>query len=302
MEPSRVEPDEAAADYRRVERAIAHLIAHRSEQPGLAELAGVVGLSEGHFQRLFQRWAGVSAKSFLRYLTLGEAKRLLAESSVLASSLELGLSGPSRLHDLFVGYEAMTPGEYRTQAAGVDVRWSAHRTPFGEAVFAATERGLCGLVFVEASTNDLPQELRAQWPGARWIRDGDATRIYADELDARVRGGARKPLSLLLQGTRFQLRVWEALLRIPPGAAVSYGTLAAAVGAPAAARAVGTAVGANPIAYLIPCHRVIRATGALGGYRWGEPRKRVILAVEQAWGPRGPSGDLYGPPATPESL
>ncbi len=272
-----------SSDYARVEAAIRHLEAHAAEQPSLAELAAVVGLSEFHFQRLFHRWAGVTPKTFLQFLTLGEAKkRLQASDSLLRASHDVGLSGPGRLHDLFLSLEAMTPGEYKAQAAGLMLRWAIHPTPFGEALFAATERGLCGLAFVQEDAEADVETLRARWPEAGLVRDPAATAPYAEALEARVRGQAPRPLALLLKGTPFQLKVWEALLRIPEGALATYEGLAAAAGSPGAARAAGTALGANPLAYLIPCHRVIRATGAFGGYQWGAPRKRAILALEGA--------------------
>ncbi|MBK8725537.1 MAG: methylated-DNA--[protein]-cysteine S-methyltransferase [Holophagaceae bacterium] len=272
-----------SSDYARIEAAIRHLEAHAAEQPGLAELAAVVGLSPFHFQRLFHRWAGVTPKTFLQALTLREAKqRLLASESLLATSHGVGLSGPSRLHDLFLSLEAMTPGEFKAGAAGLDIRWGLHATPFGSGLFAATERGLCGLAFVDGEVATAVEELRARWPGAALGRDEAFTAPFAAELDHRARGQAPQPLALLLKGTPFQLQVWEALLRIPEGAVASYEGLAAAAGSPGASRAAGTALGANPLAYLIPCHRVIRATGAFGQYQWGAPRKRAILALEAA--------------------
>jgi AraC family transcriptional regulator of adaptative response/methylated-DNA-[protein]-cysteine methyltransferase len=272
-----------SSDYARIERAIHYIEEHLPEQPGLAELAAVVGLSEFHFQRLFQRWAGVSPKAFLQFLTLGEAKRLLAQPrSLLESSLALGLSGPSRLHDLFLKLEAMTPGDYKQHARGMVVRWGVHSTPLGQALFAATERGLCGLAFLGEAPERDADEMRARWPGATWREEPGFTRPYAVELEARLRGQPSRPLPLLLKGTPFQLKVWEALLRIPEGAVVTYTQVAALAGATGAPRAVGAAIGANPVGYLIPCHRVIRASGAFGGYHWGLPRKRALLALEHA--------------------
>lgn len=268
------------SDFSRVERAIRYLDAHAAERPGLAELAGVVGLSEFHFHRLFHRWAGVTPKAFLQYATLARAKRLLrARRSLLDATLELGLSGTGRLHDLFLTLEAMTPGEFKACAAGMTLRWSLHETPFGEACFVATERGLCGLAFGGRET---AETLRRQWPGARWQEDPDFTAPFARELRARMQGRAPAPLSVLLKGTPFQLKVWEALLRVPEGTTTTYGALAEQAGSPGASRAVGSAMAANPIAYLIPCHRVIQASGALGGYFWGEARKRAMLAAEHA--------------------
>jgi AraC family transcriptional regulator of adaptative response/methylated-DNA-[protein]-cysteine methyltransferase len=273
-----------ARDYARIEQAIGYLEAHHTEQPRLSELAQAVGLSELHLQRLFHRWAGVTPKSFLQFVTPGHAKRLLGESrALLGSSLEVGLSGPSRLHDLFVTVEAMTPGEYRAQGAGVTLRWGFHDTPFGEGLFVASDRGLCGVSFVEPlSRANVLEDLRGRWPRAGWAEAPYATRRYAHELTARVQGQPSGPLSLVLEGTPLQLKVWEALLRIPEGAVVSYEALSKAVGRPRGARAVGTAVGANPIGYLIPCHRVIRSTGAFGEYHWGSLRKQAMLGLEQA--------------------
>ncbi len=274
----------SSSDYSRVAQAIRFLMERAAEQPGLEAVAAEVGLSPFHFQRLFQRWAGVSPKRFLQVLTLEEAKRMLAESrSLLDVSHAVGLSGPSRLHDLFLALERMTPGEYKAQAAGLTVRWGVAETAFGPALFAALDRGLCGLGFLQ---DDDPgaalDELRARWPGAHLVADKTGIRGYAEALDARLRGGSGRPLHLVLKGTPFQLRTWEALLRVPPGQAISYRDLATLAGSPRALRAVGTAVGQNPIACLIPCHRVLQATGALGQYHWGAPRKRALLAFERS--------------------
>jgi AraC family transcriptional regulator of adaptative response/methylated-DNA-[protein]-cysteine methyltransferase len=265
-------------DYARIERAIRFLDEHRRDQPGLAEVAGAVGLSEFHFQRLFQRWAGISPKRFLQVVTLADARRLLDESrSVLDTALEVGLSGPSRLHDLFLSIERMTPGEYQKRAAGMTIRWGRAGTPLGVALFAASERGLVALSF-----DGDAGELGRRWPGARLVRDETAIAPHAAALRARLRGEPAQPIGLVLKGTPLQLRVWEALLAIPPGRVVSYADVAAAAGAPTAVRAVGSAIGRNPIACLIPCHRVIRATGAVGDYRWGPERKRALLGIESA--------------------
>ncbi len=277
------------SDYAKVEQAIRFLQARAQDQPGLDEVAAEVGLSAFHFQRLFQRWAGVSPKRFLQFLTLEEAKRMLAESrSLLETSHAVGLSGPGRLHDLFLALERMTPGEYKARAEGLTVHWGVEETVFGPALFAALaeggrERGLCGLSFL---LDDAPEAafeaLRARWPGASLEASPARIRAYAEGLDARMRGREGAPLSLVLKGTDFQLRTWEALLRVPPGRALAYGGLAALSGAPGASRAVGTALGQNPIAWLIPCHRVLQSTGALGQYHWGAPRKQAMLAFERA--------------------
>lgn len=274
----------SSSDYSRVERAIRFLAEHAEAQPSLEQVAEEVGLSPFHFQRLFQRWAGVSPKRFLQVLTLAEAKRMLAESrSLLEVSHAVGLSGPGRLHDLFLRLERMTPGEYKAQAGGLTVRWGVAETAFGPALFAALDRGLCGLAFLGGGGRDEAlAELQARWPGAHLERGDTLIRPYAEAFEARMREGVGQPLSLVLKGTPFQLRTWEALLRVPPGQAVSYRDLATLSGAPDAVRAVGTAVGQNPIAWLIPCHRVIQATGALGQYHWGPARKQAILAFERA--------------------
>jgi len=271
------------SDYSRVERVIRHLEAHAGERPDLAALARVAGLSEFHFQRMFHRWAGITPKAFLQCLTLARAKELLDGSrSLLEASGELGLSGTGRLHDLFLTLEAMTPGEHQRGGAGLTLRWGVHATPFGEALFAATERGLCALSFLDRGREGALAELRSRWPHALLLEDPAATLPAAREVATRMEGGPRGPLALLLKGSPFQVQVWKALLRIPEGGLASYRGLAALAGSPGASRAVGSALGANPIAYLIPCHRVIRATGALGDYHWGPARKRALLGVETA--------------------
>lgn len=270
-------------DYARIERAIAFLREHAREQPGLDEVARHAGLSAFHFQRLFQRWAGVSPKRFLQFVTLEDAKPLLLESrSLLDTSLEVGLSGPSRLHDLFLKLERMTPGEFKERARGLTVRWDVAATPLGPALFAALDRGLCGLSFLSGSEEDAVDELRARWPAATLRRDPAAIRPYAETLRARFRGESHRPLSLVLKGTPLQLKTWEALLRIPAGRVAAYSDIATIAGSPRASRAVASAIGANPLAVLIPCHRVIRSSGVIGEYHWGRPRKLALLAVEQA--------------------
>ncbi len=273
----------AFSDYTKVEKALHFLERHAARQPSLADVAAEVGLSEFHFQRLFQRWAGVSPKRFLQYLTLQEAKRLLQGSrSVLEASIDLGLSSPSRLHDLFLSLEHMTPGEYKAQAAGLRLRWGVAETPFGQALFAALDRGLCGMDFLlEDGAEGALQRLRARWPGAQFEHAPPIATHFADALTARLEGHP-SPLGLVLKGTPFQLHTWEALLRIPEGRAVSYGDLASLTGQPKASRAIGTAVGRNPIAVLIPCHRVIQASGAFGDYHWGSARKQALLGFERA--------------------
>lgn len=277
----------AASDHALVTAALNQLILRvgapsSQPPPSLAELAGYVGLSEFHFQRLFHQWAGVTPKTVLQLLTLQAARGALAEPGALFDHTRaLGLSGPSRLHDLFVRLEAMTPGEYQRQGRGLTLRWAVLPTALGPACFASTDRGICGISFVDNEA-EAEAELGARWPGAERVNDPDSLRPSAELLDARLRGQPVGPLSVLLKGTPFQVKVWEALLRLPEGATVSYGAIAAELGSPGSSRAVGSAVGANPIAVLIPCHRVIRQSGIIGDYRWGAGRKRTLLALEHA--------------------
>jgi AraC family transcriptional regulator, regulatory protein of adaptative response / methylated-DNA-[protein]-cysteine methyltransferase len=266
-------------DYRRIERAIRYLDAHVVDQPSLEEVAREIGLSPFHAQRLFTRWAGISPKRFLGLLTVGHAKAALqAGESVLDASYEVGLSGPSRLHDLFTTYEAMTPGEYKEQGARLVIRYGVHATPFGEALLLATERGIAGLSFLDDGPDEAIEEARAAWPLSRLVEDPDASGALIAPL---FRGGGAPP-RLLLKGTNFQVKVWSALLRVPSGRVVSYLDLASAIGQPRAVRAVGAALASNPLGFVVPCHRVIRATGALGDYRWGRVRRRALLAWEAA--------------------
>jgi AraC family transcriptional regulator of adaptative response/methylated-DNA-[protein]-cysteine methyltransferase len=274
--------ESATADYARIEKAIRYLDARRSDHPSLADVAGHVGLSESHFQRMFTRWAGISPKRFLQHQTALLVKRLLRENrSVLDASYEAGLSGPSRLHDLIVNAEAVTPGEFQRAGVGLVLHYGFHPSPFGECLIAVTSRGVCHLAFVHpVSRHDALERLRNDWPNAKLVPDQDATRSAAARAFPAP-GSARVPsLALHVKGTNFQLKVWDALLRVPDGSVTTYGEIATAIGDPKASRAVGSAVGSNPISYLIPCHRVIRATGELGGYAWGPERKKVMLTLE----------------------
>ena len=272
-------------DYRRIEQAIAYLEEHALEQPSLDDVAEQIGLSSYHFQRLFKSWAGVSPKRFLQYLTIENAKKLLRESvSVLDTALDVGLSGPSRLHDLFVSVEAMTPGEFKSQGKDLRIGYGFHATPFGECLLAVTPRGICSLAFVEPETRSVAlNELQDTWRESALVEDQNAGKEAIETIFSQTRGQTQEPLKVLLRGTNFQVKVWEALLRIPEGSVVSYSSLADAIGRPKAHRAVGTAVGHNPIGYLIPCHRVLRANGEIGGYHWGTTRKRAILAREASF-------------------
>ena len=272
-------------DYRRIEQAIAYLEEHALEQPSLDEVAEHIGLSSYHFQRLFKSWAGVSPKRFLQYLTIENAKKLLRESvSVLDTALDVGLSGPGRLHDLFVSVEAMTPGEFKAQGKDLLISYGFHATPFGECLLAVTSRGICRLAFVDPETRSVAlNELRESWQEATLVENQNVGKDAIKHIFGQARCQAQAPLKVLLLGTNFQVKVWEALLRIPEGTVVSYGSLADAVGHPGAHRAVGTAAGHNPVGYLIPCHRVLRANGEIGGYHWGTTRKKAILAREAAF-------------------
>ena len=270
-----------ARQYAVVEQAIHYLRQHARHQPGLAELAQTVGLSEHHLQRVFAAWAGVSPKRFLQFLTKEYASAALrASRDVLSVSLDSGLSSPGRLHDLMVSCEAMTPGEIRQRGAGLQMQWGCGETPFGVALVAQTARGICHLAFVETAIELSVETLRAHWPEARWQRDDQAAqRVLAQMFPTAPQAGR---LHLLLRGTNFQIKVWEALMRLPVGQRVSYTQLAAIAGSPQAQRAVGSAMAANTIAWLIPCHRVIRESGDSGHYRWGSDRKAAMLAWEAA--------------------
>jgi AraC family transcriptional regulator, regulatory protein of adaptative response / methylated-DNA-[protein]-cysteine methyltransferase len=244
----------------------------------LDDLAARMGMSAAHFQRVFSQWVGVSPKRYQQYLTLDHARRLLAERfTVLDTALETGLSGSGRLHDLFLTWEAMSPGEFARGGAGLVIRWGLLPTPFGEALAMATDRGLCGLAFTEETGPDASfADMAGRWPNAAFVRDDAAVVPLAQS----AMGGTGGQLHLI--GAPFQIKVWEALLSVPSGHVTTYSELAGAVGHPKAVRAVGTAVGRNPISFLIPCHRALRKTGALGGYHWGLPVKRAMLAWEAA--------------------
>ena len=270
---------ENARDHDRVAHAIRYLARHRLEQPSLEEVAGAMGLSPFHAQRLFTRWAGLSPKRFLGLLTVEHAKELLrGTESVMGTAYEVGLSGPSRLHDLFLTFEAMTPGEYKVLGRDMNVRYGQVPTPFGEAAVLLSDRGICGLAFVQNDPEAAMDELMAHWRLASFVEDTQAVGQALARAFGPHRGG---PVPIVLKGTPFQLKVWEALLRIPQGETASYDQVATAIGHPGAVRAVGTAIGDNKIGYLIPCHRVLRKTGAITGYHWGPERKRAMLAWER---------------------
>ena len=267
-------------DYQRIEQPILYLENHYKDQPSLEEVAASIGLSEYHFQRIFTRWAGVSPKRFLQFLTKEGAKDLLNRSeNLLDTTHQVGLSSLGRLHDLFVTTEAVSPGEYKSRGEGVTIRYGLHASPFGKCLVAVTERGICHLGFTqrENSEGDAIDNLVADWKNARMIEDHRSTAPLIEPIfDVTGRG----KLHLHLRGTNFQLKVWEALLQIPTGAVTTYEGIAERIGQPTASRAVGTAVGHNPIAVLIPCHRVINKVGRFGNYRYGTPRKMALLAYE----------------------
>ena len=274
-------PGQSSEDYLRIEQAIQYLENHYREQPNLEEVAASIGLSEFHFQRLFTRWAGVSPKRFLQFLTKEGAKDLLSRSeNLLDTTHQVGLSSLGRLHDLFVTTEAVTPGEYKSGGEGVTIRYGIHLTPFGKCLIGMTERGICHLSFVQSSEGDALDHLVADWKEAKMVEDYRTTAALVEPIFDLKYSHRIKPLTLHLRGSNFQLKVWEALLQIPTGRVTTYEGIAQRIGQPTATRAVGTAVGHNPIAVLIPCHRVIRKIGDFGNYRYGSLRKKALLARE----------------------
>lgn len=271
------------AHYRIIAKAIQYLNDHQPEQPSLENLASYVGLSPSHFQRIFTEWAGVSPKQFLSYITKEYAKKKLKEYSVLESALELGLSGSGRLHDLFVTYESMTPGEYKHGGKGLLISYGVHSCMFGYCFIAVTSRGLCKLAFFD-DINQQPyliDELKEEWKAANVCFNSQQTEVYFRQIFFN-HTGENKPIHLLLKGTPFKLQVWEALLKISSGQLATYSDIATALNNPKAVRAVASAIANNPIAYLIPCHRVIRNTGVLNDYRWGKERKVAMIGREQS--------------------
>lgn len=271
---------ESPNDYARMAEAIRFIDATREEQPNLDTVAGHLGLSPSHFQRLFSRWVGVSPKKYQQYLTLGHAKTLLRERhSLLDTTFETGMSGPGRLHDLFVGWEAMTPGEFARNGEGLDIAFGYGDTPFGDGLVMWTERGICGLAFTaETGREAAMTDMRGRWPNARYRESGER----ASAMLLEIFGGGGNGVHLAVLGAPFQVKVWEALMAIPSGHVTTYSDIAARIGNPKAVRAAGTAVGRNPVSWLIPCHRALRKSGELGGYHWGLPVKRAMLAWESA--------------------
>lgn len=272
-------------DYELVRRAIRFLSESWTEQPDLEALAAHLGLSGAHVQKLFKRWCGLSPKAFVQAITLDHARGLLAGSaSVLEAAHEVGLSGGGRLHDLFVSHEAMTPGDVKRRGAGLDIAYGFHATPFGEAVLFATARGVAGLAFVDEdagqSRADALADMTRRWPAARFVEAPERTAALVARVFEPGRWAQEQPVRLVLIGTDFEVRVWETLLRIPMGRAVTYADIARHLGQPTASRAVGSAVGRNPISFVVPCHRVLRSDGNLGGYHWGLTRKRALIGWE----------------------
>lgn len=298
-------------DNTRIRETLEYMERHYTDHPSLEELATRVNLSKFHFQRIFTRWAGISPHRFLQCLSLDHAKHLLERrTSVLDAALDSGLSGPGRLHDLFITHEAVTPGEFKEKGQAMRISYGFHPTPFGECRIAMTGRGICWLSFIGgiggngaggAGREAMLEELRGRWEHAILQPGQDFTAGAVADIFAPAGTSREKPFHLLLRGTNFQVKVWEALLRIPLGSVASYQDLARYIGNPGAARAIGAAAGRNPIACLIPCHRVIRQMGSLGGYRWGTARKRLLLAWEHgATAGEGfsPSGRGMGPAAS----
>lgn len=272
----------AGGDYDAVRRVIEKISLDYRDQPSLEDLAAEVGQTPTALQKLFTRWAGLSPKAFLQAVTLDHARRLLAEGMpLLDTAYEVGMSGPGRLHDLFVTHEAMSPGHFKQRGAGLTIRYGYHVSPFGVALVMVTDRGLAGLSFNDPGDERAAfDDMSGRWPNAAYVEDMAATAPYAARIFDPARWRAEEPLKVVLIGSDFQLRVWQALLRIPMGRARTYSSIASEIGQPSASRAVGAAVGANPISFVVPCHRALGKSGALTGYHWGLTRKRAILGWE----------------------
>ena len=272
-------------DYDHVREAIAFLTRHWIEQPSLEQLAEHLGLSPAHCQRLFKRWCGLSPKEFVQAITVDHARALLnGSASVLEAAYEVGLSGAGRLHDLFVSHEAMTPGEFKVRGEGLQISYGFHDSPFGDALVMATERGVAGLAFVDEEKGqtraDALADMTRRWPRATYVEAPWKTATHARQIFEPEAWKREQPVRLVLIGSDFDVRVWETLLKIPMGRAVSYADIARHLGQPNASRAVGSAVGRNPISFVVPCHRVLRGDGNLGGYHWGLTRKRALIGWE----------------------
>src|SRR5215470_3627834 len=272
----------AADDYAVVRRAIAYISEHWRAQPEIDEIAAAAGTTTADLHHVFRRWAGLTPKAFLQAITLDNARRLLRSSaSVLDAAYEVGLSGPGRLHDLFVTHEAMSPGEWKSGGEGLTIRYGFHPSPFGTALVMASERGLTGLAFADAGEERTAlADMSGRWPKARYVEDSAITAPLAQRIFDRKLWRPDRPLRVVLIGTDFEVRVWDALLKVPFGQLTTYSDLAARISAPKAARAVGAAVGKNPVSFVVPCHRVIVKSTAPTGYHWGLTRKRAILGWE----------------------
>ena len=280
--PDLAQLSDAAADYEVVRRAIGHIRGHWRQQPEIEAIAEASGVTPTELHHLFRRWAGLTPKAFLQALTLDGARQLLRDSaSILDATYEVGLSGPGRLHDLFVTHEAMSPGEWKSGGEGLTLRHGVHASPFGSVLVMASERGLAGLAFADAGEEAKAfADMRSRWPKAAFVEDRDATARLARRIfDAKLWRPDR-PLRVVMIGTDFEVRVWESLLTIPMGRAATYSDIARKVGRPTAARAVGAAVGKNPVCFVVPCHRVIGKSGDLTGYHWGITRKHAMLGWE----------------------
>ena len=274
-------------DYEHIARAIAYIRDNAIQQPSLEQIASQVGLSPWYFQRKFKAWAGVSPKRFLEFLTVQHAKKLLDKSaSILDAALDLGLSGPGRLHEQFVSIEAVTPGQYKRLGRGLKIYHGVHPCPFGLMLLAVTDKGICELAFGSVEILDREvKNLGLRWPAAQIFHDPQHTALIAERIfnpRSRTQGGNQTEFHLFVKGTNFQVNVWRALLRIPEGSLISYKQLAQITGNLSAVRATASAVGANPVSYLIPCHRILRSSGELGGYHWGIERKRALIAWDSA--------------------
>lgn len=271
------------SDYETVRKVIEMITEDYRDQPSLDDVAMRLGQAPTQLQKTFTRWAGLSPKAFLQAVTLDHAKRLLRQEALplLETSIEVGLSGPGRLHDLFVTHEAMSPGEWKARGAGLTIRYGYHASPFGLALVMATERGLAGLAFADDGDEEAClADMTCRWPNAAYVHDQGATAAYALRVFDPARWNPQQPLRIVLIGSDFQVRVWEALLRIPMGRAVTYADIAGQLGQPTASRAVGAAVGRNPLSFVVPCHRALGKGGALTGYHWGLTRKRAMLGWE----------------------
>lgn len=272
------------SDYETVRRVIELITLDYRAQPSLEAIAGELNQSPTQLQKVFTRWAGLSPKAFLQAVTLDHAKRLLGHENLplLETSYEVGLSGPGRLHDLFVTHEAMSPGEWKARGGGLTIRYGFHPSPFGRALVMSTDRGLAGLAFADHGEGEPAclDDMTRRWPNATYVEDREATSGYIGRIFDPAQWLSERPLQVVLIGTDFQVRVWQSLLKIPFGKAVTYSHVARDIGQPTASRAVGAAVGANPISFVVPCHRAVGKSGALTGYHWGLTRKRAILGWE----------------------